>query len=78
MNATFIQGLELDDLHVDDPWHTISIIMPALFAAAEHSGKKDTARIDDSSLLLSTIIGFEMGLRIGRALRDPEMRTRMA
>ena len=77
MNGTFIQGFELDDVHVDAPWHANSIILPALFAAAEHIGKrKDTARIDGSSLLLSTIVGFEMGSRVGRALRGPDMLSR--
>ena len=76
LNGSFIQGFELDDVHVDAPWHANSVILPALFAAAEHTGKKDSARIDGPSFLLSTIVGFETGSRVGRALRGSDMLSR--
>lgn len=36
LNSTFIQGIELDDWHSDAPLPSNSILLPALFAAAEH------------------------------------------
>ncbi|KAF6222533.1 hypothetical protein HO173_013366 [Letharia columbiana] len=37
LDGSFIQGFELDDVHVDAPWRANSIILPALFAAAEYA-----------------------------------------
>lgn len=76
LNGSFIQGFELDDVHVDAPWHANSVILPALFAAAEHAQSSDASKIDGASFLTSTIIGFELGSRIGRALHGPEMLSR--
>ncbi len=77
LNGSFIQGFELDDVHVDVPWHANSTILPALFAAAEYAQGSDPAsKIDGATFLVSTIIGFEIGSRVGRALHGPEMLSR--
>ena len=77
LNGSFIQGFELDDVHIDAPWHANSIILPALFAAAEYAQASDPeSKIDGAKFLLSTVIGFEIGSRVGRALHGPEMLSR--
>lgn len=78
LNSTFIQGFELDDVHADAPWHANSIILPALFAAAEHARQTEATprKFDGKSLLLSTIVGFEIGSRVGHALHGSEMLSR--
>ena len=78
INSTFIQGFELDDVHADAPWHANSIILPSLFAAAEHSrqGEDQHRAFDGKSFLLSTIVGFEIGSRVGHALHGSEMLSR--
>lgn len=76
LNGSFIQGFELDDVHVDAPWHANSVILPALFAAAEHAQSSDASKIDGETFLTSTVTGFELGSRIGRALHGHEMLSR--
>lgn len=78
LNSTFIQGFELDDVHADAPWHANSVILPALFAAAEHAsrGNQGPKKFDGGQFLLSTIIGFEVGSRVGHALYGSEMLSR--
>lgn len=78
LNSTYIQGFELDDEHADAPWHANSVILPSLFAAAEHASRSPTGpqRFDGASFLLSAIIGFEIGSRVGHALYGSEMLSR--
>ena len=78
LNSTFIQGFELDDVHSDAPWHANSIILPALLAAAEHARQEnvDAPIFDGKLFLLSTIVGFEVGSRVGHALHGSEMLSR--
>ncbi|MCJ1473990.1 hypothetical protein MMC13_002646 [Lambiella insularis] len=78
INSTFIQGFELDDVHSDAPWHANSIILPALFAAAEHArrGEDQHQKFGGGSFLLATIAGFEIGSRVGHALHGSEMLSR--
>ena len=54
--------------------HTASPV----FAAAEFAGGHPTQRskIDGSLFLLSTIIGFELGSGVGRALHGSDMLSR--
>ncbi|MCJ1389088.1 hypothetical protein MMC18_001942 [Xylographa bjoerkii] len=75
LNSTFIQGFELDDVHAEAPWHANSIILPTLFAAAEHAnrGPAHDPTSDGPSFLLSTIVGFEIGSRVGHALYGSDM-----
>jgi aconitate decarboxylase len=70
LNSTFIQGFELDDWHSEAPLHSNSILLPALFAAAEHVNSKPdrSSPISGSDILLATIIGYEVGPRVGRGL----------
>ena len=77
LNGSFIQGFELDDVHIDAPWHANSIILPALFAAAEHAQEsKAIAKVNGATFLTSVVTGFELGSRIGRALHGHEMLSR--
>lgn len=76
LNGTFIQGFELDDWHSDAPLHSNSILLPALFAAAEHAGSKGGAQtVTGSDLLLAMIIGYEVGPRVGLALHGAHILT---
>lgn len=69
LNSTFIQGFELDDWHSDAPLHSNSIILPALFAATEQiSNLKSGHTVSGKDLLLGTIVGYEVGPRVGLAL----------
>jgi aconitate decarboxylase len=70
LNSTFVQGFELDDWHSEAPLHSNSILLPALLAAADHIDSKSnqTSSISGSDLLLATIIGYEVGPRVGNAL----------
>src|SRR5208282_1260721 len=81
LNSTFIQGFELDDWHSEAPLHSNSIILPALFAAAEHLNKSQppsssTSKIDGKAFLLAYLVGLEVGPRIGNALYGADMLTR--
>lgn len=76
LNGSFIQGFELDDVHVDAPWHANSIILPALFAAAQYAQGSDGIKTSGARFLISTAVAFELGSRVGRALRGPEMLSR--
>ncbi|KAG5803359.1 hypothetical protein H9Q74_009067 [Fusarium xylarioides] len=69
LNGTFIQGFELDDWHSEAPLHSNSIILPALFAAAEQANAQ-ASRFTTSGhdFLLATIAGYETGPRVGRSL----------
>lgn len=76
LNSTFIQGFELDDWHSEAPLHSNSILLPALFAAAEQTASKGSTLITGSSVLLATIAGYETGPRVGLGLYGIEMLSR--
>jgi aconitate decarboxylase len=82
INSTFIQGFELDDWHSEAPLHSNSIILPALFAAAEHlnnlqgSDTRTKTKIDGKNFLLAYLLGLEVGPRVGNALYGADMLTR--
>ncbi|KAL9122903.1 MAG: hypothetical protein Q9187_000554, partial [Circinaria calcarea] len=74
LNSTFIQGFEIDDYHSVAPLHSNAILLPALFAAAEHvANPTSIIPLNGSSLLLATIVGYEVGPRIGLALHGADM-----
>jgi aconitate decarboxylase len=50
INSTFIQGFELDDWHSEAPLHSNAIILPALFAAAEHLSRLQSAEGDKTGM----------------------------
>ncbi|KAH8660474.1 hypothetical protein BX600DRAFT_57061 [Xylariales sp. PMI_506] len=71
LNSAFIQGFELDDWHSDAPLHSNSILLPALFAAAQHVNAGATAQsspVSGADILLAAIVGYEVGPRVGLAL----------
>lgn len=78
LNSTAVQAFELDDYHSEAPVHSNAILLPALFAAArqvsESSEKKKTT--DGASFLLATIVGYEVGPRVGLALHGGHMLSR--
>lgn len=78
LNSTFIQGFELDDWHSEAPLHSNSLVLPALLAAAEHDASSEFSSrkvTTGSDLLLATIVGFEVGPRVGLGLHGAHVLT---
>lgn len=76
LNSTFIQGFELDDYHSEAPLHSNAILLPALFAAAEHetiSASGSTRIITGKAFLLAVLVGYEVGPRVGLGLYGAHM-----
>ena len=71
LNSTFIQGFELDDVHPRAPLHSAALLIPALLACAEEMGD-----VTGADILLGAIAGFEVGPRVGLALRGQQMLSR--
>ncbi|RVX69492.1 hypothetical protein B0A52_06556 [Exophiala mesophila] len=77
LNSTFIQGFELDDWHSEAPLHSNSIILPTLFAAVQHVSERDSAvSMSGNDFLLSTIVGYEVGPRVGIGLHGGHILTK--
>jgi len=72
LNGTFIQGFELDDFHPLGPLHSASLVLPALWAAAEGSATPVSGR----AFLEAAMAGYEVGPRVGMALHGVEMLSR--
>jgi aconitate decarboxylase len=76
LNSTFIQGFELDDWHSEAPLHSNSIVLPALFAAVDYLARlQPRVKISGEEFLLATIVGFEVGPRVGLGLHGSHMLT---
>ena len=74
VNSTFIQAFELDDWHPHAPLHSAALLLPALLAAYEHVTAIDgSSSISGESFLLATIVGLEVGPRIGLGLGGDRM-----
>jgi 2-methylcitrate dehydratase PrpD len=71
LNSTFIQGFELDDYHLLAPLHSASIVLPALWAAAE-----GMERVSGGRFLEAAMAGYETGPRVGKSLRGGQMLSR--
>jgi 2-methylcitrate dehydratase PrpD len=69
LNSTFIQGFELDDYHELGPLHSASVVLPAVFATASALDNDVTG----AEMALAIAIGFEVGPRIGAAMRGHAM-----
>lgn len=69
VNGTMIQGYEIDDAN-QACFHACAVVLPAVFAAAEHIG---VDKVDGKKLLTAIIAGFEVGPRIGLCLNGDEM-----
>ena len=76
MNSTEVQAFELDDWHSLAPLHSNSILLPAFLAATSHQRAKGAPAFNGASLLLSTIVGYETGPRVGLCLHGSQMLTR--
>ena len=70
LNGTFIQGFELDDVHIRGPLHSASVVIPAILSAAV--GNPCTGR----AALLAAVAGFEVGPRVGMSLHGAQMLSR--
>ena len=75
MNGTFIQACELDDYHSVAPLHSNSVLLPALFAAAQacKSHPTDPRAVNGADFILASVVGCETGPRAGLALNGSEM-----
>lgn len=73
VNSTFIQAFELDDWHPYAPLHSAALLLPALLAAYEQVSTIDNGSISGELFLLATIIGLEVGPRIGLGLGGDRM-----
>jgi aconitate decarboxylase len=69
LNSTFIQGFELDDYHELGPLHSASVVLPAVFATASALKRQVTG----ADLALAIAMGFEVGPRVGVAMRGHAM-----
>jgi len=71
LNGTFIQGFELDDYHPYGPLHSQACALPAVLGTAEQLGD-----VNGKRLLEATILGFEVGPRIGMAMGGLQLVSR--
>lgn len=76
LNSTEVQAFELDDWHSLAPVHSNSILLPALLAATSHQRATGAPIFSGASLLISTIVGYETGPRVGLCLHGSHMLTR--
>ncbi|GLB06546.1 hypothetical protein AtubIFM57258_001856 [Aspergillus tubingensis] len=74
LNSTFLQGFEIDDVHIEAPIHACSVVIPAVLAAAEQE-HSSTTPISGSALLTAIVAGYETGPRVGLALGGAHMLT---
>ncbi|GLA73561.1 hypothetical protein AtubIFM55763_004488 [Aspergillus tubingensis] len=74
LNSTFLQGFEIDDVHVEAPIHTCSVVLPAVLAAAEQENSSNTP-VSGSALITALVAGYETGPRVGHALGGSHMLT---
>lgn len=70
LNGTYIQGFELDDVHIRGPLHSASLVIPSILAIA--AGQPVSGR----DFLHAAVAGFEVGPRVGMALHGLQMLTR--
>lgn len=77
LNSTFVQAFELDDYHSEAPIHSNSVLLPALFAAVQSTSKSSGGAVfNGASFLLATIVGYEVGPRVGLGLYGTEILSR--
>jgi 2-methylcitrate dehydratase PrpD len=70
LNAMMSHTLELDDVHTASKTHIGTVVIPAIWALAEHIGASG------EEFLLSAICGYETASRIGMALGVVSHRNR--
>lgn len=75
LNSTFIQGFELDDYHSRAPLHSNALVLPPLLALVELMKHKGENSFTGEQFLLSTIVGYEVGPRVGLALNGAGILT---
>lgn len=67
-----MQAFELDDFHSESPIHSSSVVLPALFALAQHI----SSPVSGKEFLLAALVGYEVGPRVGFGLRGGEILSR--
>lgn len=70
LNSTFIQGFELDDVHIRGPLHSASLVIPAILSTAA------SQPVSGQEMLHAAVAGFETGPRVGMSLHGLQMLTR--
>ena len=70
LNSSFIQSFELDDYFPGAPVHSNSVVLPAMLAVMQNRS------VTGAEMLLATILGYEVGTRVGLSLHGPQMLTR--
>lgn len=75
LNGSWIQACEVDDYHSVAPLHSQAVVIPPLFATAISAKYHATTprTTAGKELLLATIVGFEVGPRVGMALHGAEV-----
>ncbi|KKK20504.1 hypothetical protein ARAM_001108 [Aspergillus rambellii] len=76
MNSTALQGFELDDWHSMAPLHSNALLLPALLAAASQQKARGMSPTTGATLIVSTVVGYETGPRVGLCLYGTHMLTR--
>ncbi len=71
VNGALGHGLVREDMHVASCTHLGVVVWPTLFALAEREG------IDSKDFLACGAVGYEVGARVGRALFDTELQTKI-
>jgi 2-methylcitrate dehydratase PrpD len=66
-NAVLGHGLVRDDMHLGSVSHLGCVVLPALLARAE------SERVTGCRLLVATVVGYEAGGKLGRAVLDVEV-----
>jgi len=61
---------------MDAPLHSNAILLPALFAAVEHSQASSATQTSGPNFILAYLVGLEVGPRVGNALYGRQMLTR--
>ena len=69
-NGTAAHSLEMDDVNNDSSLHPGVAVFPAVFACGDLVGAQDQAPIQGRDVVVSIAAGYDLMIRIGRAL-DP-------
>ncbi len=69
-NGTAAHSLEMDDVNNDSSLHPGVAVFPAIFACGDLVESQDRAPIQGRDVIVSTATGYDLMIRLGRAL-DP-------
>lgn len=63
LNGTFIQIFKLNDYHGGAPAHSVDVVLPFSFAAAQQLSSHGRSATPRSAFLLTAVTGFKIGPR---------------